>query len=68
MKKLSMIVAAAFAFVSLGALAAPKAAETAGSPVSMSEGAPAPMAHAGGKHHHAKKKAGKKHHRAHKAM
>ncbi len=45
MKKLSMLVAAAFAFVSFGALAVPKAAESAsGNVVSASTSAPAPKA------------------------
>lgn len=64
MKKLSMLVAAVFAFVSLGALAAPKAAESANAPVATAD-APAPQAKAA----HAKagkKKAGKK--KAKKAM
>ena len=45
MKKLSMLVAAAFAFVSFGALAVPKAAETSsGTVVNASTSAPAPKA------------------------
>ena len=45
MKKLSMLVAAAFAFVSFGALAVPKAAETSGGTVvNASTSAPAPKA------------------------
>lgn len=45
MKKLSMLVAAAFAFVSFGAMAVPKAAETAGGTVvSATAGTPAPKA------------------------
>lgn len=47
MKKLSMLVAAAFAFVSFGAFAVPKAAETAGGTVvTASSTAPAPQAKA----------------------
>ncbi len=58
MKKLSMLVAAAFAFVSMGAIAAPKAAEsTGGQVVSASTSAPAPQAKAKS----GKKKSGKKH-------
>jgi len=45
MKKLSMLVAAAFAFVSFGALAVPKAAESSGGTVvNASTSAPAPKA------------------------
>ncbi len=45
MKKLSMLVAAAFAFGSAGAMAVPKAAETSGGAVvSASTSAPAPKA------------------------
>ncbi len=47
MKKLSMLVAAAFAFVSFGAFALPKAAETSGGTVvTASSTAPAPQAKA----------------------
>lgn len=47
MKKLSMLVAAAFAFGSAGAMAVPKAAETSGGTVvSASTSAPAPKAQA----------------------
>jgi hypothetical protein len=59
MKKLSMLVAAAFAFVSFGALAVPKAAETASDTVvSASTSAPAPKAAA--KKSSTKKKPAKK--------
>jgi len=45
MKKLSMLVAAGFAFVSFGAIAVPKAAEhSGGAVVSASASAPAPKA------------------------
>ncbi len=59
MKKLSMLVAAAFAFVSFGALAVPKAAENAsGTVVNASTSAPAPKAAA--KKSSTKKKSTKK--------
>lgn len=59
MKKLSMLVAAAFAFVSFGAFAMPKAAESSGGPVATAASVPAPQAKAGhGKS--SKKKSGKK--------
>lgn len=63
MKRLSMFVAAAFAFVSLGAMAVPKAAETPnGTVVSAEASAPAPKAAAAKKpaKKPATKKAGKK--------
>lgn len=59
MKKLSMLVAAAFAFVSFGAFAVPKAAENAGGPVATAS-APAPKAAAGSAKKSTKKKSGKK--------
>lgn len=63
MKKVSLFVAAAFAFVSFGALAVPKAAENAGGTVVSAEAsAPAPKAAAAKKpaKKPATKKAGKK--------
>lgn len=59
MKKLSMLVAAAFTFVSMGVIAAPKAAESAGGQV-VSASTSVPMPQAKAKAKSGKKKPGKK--------
>ncbi len=61
MKKLSMLVAAAFAFVSFGAFAVPKAAETSGGQVvSASASGAQPKAAAQSTNKSTKKKSSKK--------